>query len=474
MSLELQSYDQGVAAGAMAKVSNPEFPDDLAAGRIAFEVQVEIKNNTAGALDYTFARAKKAAACLFGFISNWWGQRAKEIFDNAITLDQLREFIIATTDDDILINGKFYGAYADADVIQAAVAAGGTLILTIEVPRPFELTKLGKDSGIWAAGSTQMRLFHSEIKRLTDGDFDTNGNFVQNKASSWTLLADTKVAHDDCWANVPRLYVNQEIGKINHAPSGEMGILGIWERSKTGVQTMAGAAGTLGFVSVRRAGDAPLHENIKAARLARHAKFAALPGQQDLGALACPLLILDQAIDPNDIPCGAGVIVEMPGAEIVGGANIAYAFIPAFDNGYAETYVVTNLVGKEKGMPKRVKLVQALSKQGRSVTSALAAIAPRAILRESDSDFATSPGDYADAESSSLLPHIPSNVLGAAQAAAKAAGDGDAKEAIATQAAKQIAKFQTGAVSVRRRRWTPARKDLAGAIAGRNITQFTR
>jgi hypothetical protein len=475
MALEIQSYDQGVATGAMAKVSDIEWPEGLNCPRLRFEVTVEVKNDTAGALDYTFARAKLAAACLFGFVSNWWGKKSKEIFDNAITLAQLRELIVNNTDDDLLINGSFWGDLTDATVLQAAVAAGASFNLVIEVPRPFELTKLGADAPIWAAGPSQMRLFHSEIKRLSPGDFDSNGNFVQNAAAHFMLLGDTGIAHDDNWANVPRVYVNQEVGKINHAPAGELLLTGAWERTKTGTETMAGAAGTLGFVSVRRAGDAPLHENIKAARIARDSLYSLRPGQVDLNPLACPLVTLPQDIAPNDLPAGAGFIIEMPGAEIAGGASVAWAYLPAFDDGYAETYVAPNLVGKEKGMPKRVKLVQSLSKQGRSVTSTLAHFSPRSILDEGDSDYRTAPGMFADADSAKLIPDVPEHVAAAAKAAASSGKDQEQKQAIAVQAGKQVSKFLTGFTTARRRRTTGARRELTGAISsGAQSAMFKR
>jgi hypothetical protein len=425
---EINSYQQGQAAGAIAKLPGPvEWPEGQGCPRTRTEVVVEVKNGTAGPLDYTFARAKAAAACLFGFVTNWFGDKAKDIVDNALTFAQLRELIINLTDDDVIINDKFYGDYADADVIKAAVAAGAVFNLRIEVPRPFEITRLGKDRAIWVPGWTQMAMLHSEVKRLDAGAFDTNGNFVQNKAADFLMIGDTCTLHDDVWANVPRTYVNKEIGKLNHAPAGELALLGVYERTMTGVQTMADAANTIGLFSLKRAGEAPIHENVDAARVARDAMYDVLPGGEDLGKLALPLHVLPQALDPTDIPTGSGWLVEMPGAEIVGGAEIGYCHIPAFDGAYAETIVKPNLVGEEQGKEKRVKITTALVKQGRSITSKLAAFAPRAIVRESDPEYGATSGDVLDAKLGKIVQSVPPPVAEAAQKTAAAGSLGVAK-----------------------------------------------
>lgn len=417
--LEINSYQQGAVAGAIAKLPTPvAFPDGTGCPRLRTEVQVEIKNNTAGPLDYTFARAKKAAACLFGFTSNWFGDVSKDIFDNAITFDQLRELIITATDDDVVVAGKFFGDYADADVIKPAVAAGASFLLTIEVPRPFELTRLGQDALIFVPGWSQMAQLHSEVKRGGAGEFDTDGSFVQNKASDWLMMADTCTLHEDQWSVVPRIYANKEIGKLNHSPAGELLILGIHERSKTAAQTMAGGAGILGLISIRRAGEAPLHENVQAARVARDAMYGKLPDGEDLGRYVTPLFHLPQQLNPNDLPTGAGILVEMPGAEIAGGAEVGYVYLPAFDDAYADAVVKPNFVGEEKGKLARIKLVNALTKQGRSITSKLATFAPRALVRETEPEFRTLPGDVAEAKKPGITPDVPAAVQAAANSAA--------------------------------------------------------
>jgi hypothetical protein len=442
---ELNHAQQGQVAGSMAKLPGPvEWPEGTGCPRVRTEIVVEVKNSTAGALDYTFARAKKAVACLAGFISNWFGDKAKDLFDNAITFAQLREFIVANTDDDVVINGKFYGDYADADVLQAAVAAAGVFNLKIEIPRPFELTRLGVDAALWAAGWSQMRLLHSEFKRLGAADFDTNGNFVQNKAAEFVWLADTTVMHDDAWANVPRVYVNQEVGKLNHAPAGELLLLSVYERTKTGLATIAGDAGTLGLFSLKRAGEAPVHENVRAARVATDALYGQLPAGEDVNKLVCPLHHLPQLVGPNDLPTGTGWLVEMPGAEIVGGAEVGYCYIPPFDESYAETIVAPNLVGTEQGKASRVKLVNVLAKQGRSITSKLARFAPRAIVPEGDAAWSTDAGDVLAAGASKAMPDVPMGVQKAATAWAGGGDDDNERDARATSAAKGIGKYLVG------------------------------
>lgn len=457
--IEANSYQQGVTPGAMAKLPTPvSFPSGLACSRLRTEVVVEVKNNDVAAQDYTFARAKKAAACLFGFISNWFGEKAKDIFDNAVTLVQLREWIIANTDDDLVVGGKFWSDYAnDAVVIKAGVAAGAAFQLKIEVPRPFELTRLGRDAALWAPGATQMAMLHSEVKRLGAADFDTDGKFVQNKPAEFLMLFDTIEAHEDNWSNVPRLYVNKEVGKLNHAPAGELAMTAIYERSKTGVDTIAEVAGTLGLFSVKRAGEAPVHENVRAARVATDALYGRLPSAADINALVTPLHHLPQNVDPNDIPTGAGWLLEMPGAEIAGGAEVGYCYVPAFDEAYAESVVRPNLVGGE-GKPSRVLLTNSLAKQGRSVTSKLATFAPRAIVQELDPAYHTIPGDVADVNAPKLMPSLPKPVILAAGDVAKT-GDGQA-----IGAAKAIAKFQVGGTTATRGRRTARFGELVSSL----------
>jgi hypothetical protein len=447
---EINNYNQPNVPGGTAKLPTPvEFDEGQGCPRVRFEARVTAKNTNAVATDYTFARAKMAAASIFGFISNWFGNKAQDRFDNAITLAQLRELVIATTDDDVMINGKFWGDYADADVLQAAVAQNGLVPLVIEVPRTFEITQLGRDANLWVPGWSQMRQLHSEIKKA--GDFDTDAKFVQEGAAEFILLADTCELHDDNWANVVRLYVTNEIGKLNHAPAGELMLAAVWERSKTAAQTMVGGVGILGLFSLKRAGEPSIHENVQASRVARSAKYAMLPGGEDLGRYVTPLHFLPQNCDPNDIPTGAGWIVEMPGAEIVGGANVAYAYLPVYDEGFAESLVKPNVVGTEQGDRSRAKLVNVLAKNGRGITSKLAAFAPRAIVEENDAGFATLPGDLLDVRLGKVVADVPESVLAAAKSHASGASSDAEKDGRAVAASKGIAKFLTGGVSSRRR-----------------------
>ena len=68
---ELNAAQMGTGAGAPCKLPRPVvFADGHGCARLRVECTVVPKNNTGGAVDYTGAKAKDAAACMFSMIRN--------------------------------------------------------------------------------------------------------------------------------------------------------------------------------------------------------------------------------------------------------------------------------------------------------------------------------------------------------------------------------------------------------------------
>lgn len=456
---ELNSAPMGTSSGAICKLPRPvDFPRGRGCARIRAEAIVTMQNSTAGALDYTGARAKALIEGLFKTSTLKFGDRAQDVVDTALDFDELQRMLIAMTGDDVLIVNPTTGApirYRDlaaATVLSAAVAAGASITLTVEIARAFELPRLGSDAYAFCPGATQMGQIQWEFIRGTT--VDTNGNFVQNGVANILFVVDDFEASDDPWASVVRVYNQDENGRVSHGPKGPIGLISLWER------TSIGSATALTLFSVERDGDTAIHDNANAARQVRDALYTDPIGAYDLNALATVLVQIPDGAELHDIPCGSGFRLGQTGSEL-NPPQTVWLHIPARNE--AE---IDELVGKNVETADGVKLIGASAKTRGGVSGPVASLLPVLVVPRGAADFESLPGRVY-AKNQAAVTHVPSHVIGAARAQTAAGGDSETVAANASRVANAIAKVVPGAASAVRGKRSPWFQGLRARLAGK-------
>jgi hypothetical protein len=448
---ELNSQQMGTTAGALARLPRPvSFADGRGCARLRVEVVQSMKNNTGGPLDYTGARAKKLIEGLFKTSTLRFGDRHADVVDNALDFARLREMCLALTGDDFIIVHPTTGvptrlaSIADADVLKAAVAAGASFLITMEIARPFEVVRLGEDAYAYCPGASQLRQVQWEFVRGSAVD-TAGGEFVQNGAADLLFVADDFETGDDKWAAVPRLYQQEEAGRESHGPRAPSGLLSVWEYSAVGAST------ALTLFSITREGDAPLHDNVRAARVVRDALYTDPTGAYDLNLLATVLHQIPDNTEKNEIPVGEGWKFLQTGTEL-SPPKTAWLHVPARSEEEHDN------TGKNVEGDQGVKMISAAAKSAKGMSSPAASLEPVIMARQGSADFEALPGRVV-ARGLSPTTHVPASVANAA--AASVSGDPEAASAAASKVATAIAKAIPGGVATRRGRKTPVFASLA-------------
>jgi hypothetical protein len=467
---ELQTYQIPTAGNAPANLNPIQCDDNWASHRLVHEFILSNKRtvDAGGAKDYTLAHLKATLARLFANVVAQWGDGAEaDVYDNAITFAQWRRLIAKLTDDDVLVNGVRLDALeaevaADGKVLHAGVAEGATVTDLIELPRPFEITRLGALARLWAVGAEQIRTMKLTVKPsgnwTSDAFFQPAGDTVVV-----TLKADECEVHDMRYSNVPRLYTSKEGTSKKHVgPVDPCAILSIMETSKTTVLTVAEAAGTIGYVTIKRQGGPTLHELVLARRVARDIAFDSLPNERSTDAEVTSLFTLPQELGIAEIPTGANWLVEMPGGELAAMAW-EWVIIPAWTKDKQDA--AGRQMNKQDALASfhGVSLARA---NGMSVPQTVSALLPMAIALPGSSLF-TSAAGTTYTRGQPPQDRVPPALAAAAAARVAEAGKNgpEAADAEAADLAKNIARSVPAGASAVRGAATPVRVSFAQHLA---------
>lgn len=458
---ELNSAQIGVAAGSLCRLPRPiAFPPGRACVRLRAEATVTAKQINAVAQTLTGATAKAILACLFDTATLRFGDRHPEIVDSSLPYARAREMYIAQSMDDFLISAPGYNGglpkrvrdVADADVVVAATATNATAVITVEYARTFELARLAQDAYAYIPGETQIRQVQWEFAR--SGVFESSGNWTQAQAADVLFLADDTEATDDQWAFVPRLYQQEEAGRESHGPKTPIGLLTLWE------YTLPGGATTLTLYSIRRNGDSPIQDTVRARRYVSDAQYTDPIGAYDLNALATVLHNIPGDSEKHDIPVGEGFLLAQTGSEL-NPPKTAWLHIPVRTREEIDAYVGENVADAQG-----VKAINASAKAGKNVATSIAALEPYILARASHADFESLPGRvYVNG-----LPakdHIPDQITRAATAQVAGATGQETKAAMSDKASKAIAKAMPGMLSGVRGRASASMRGFGARLLGR-------
>lgn len=431
---ELNSAQEPI--GGILRLPRPvDFRDGRACSRLRAEATIHCKNNTGVAADLTGAKVKAAMAAVFSIANLKFGTKALEVVDNGLAFARAREMLIKLSNglDDFIIAAadgtygpKKYQNVADADVVHAAVAAGATFDVVVEYVRAFEVDDLGQDAYKYCPGASQMRQVQWDWTAAPWVD----ATFALGAATDVTFVADDFEAHDDKWVSVPRLYQQEEAGRVSHGPGGNLGLLAMWE------YTSAGAATPLTVFSVERDGDSPVQDKVRASRVVRDALLEIAGGAYDLNALVTLLFRIPANAEPADIPTGSGFRLEQTGSELAP-PKTAWLYVPS-----KSAVEWDEAAGKNVEQEEETTAISASTKASRGQPSPVAGLEGVILARAGSSDAETLPGRR---YKTGQVPteHIPSAVAEAAKQVASSAGG-------AHKAAGAIARALPGGTSAKR------------------------
>jgi hypothetical protein len=446
---------------------------DFGATALGFELHIKPRNRTGAPADYTVGRLKAALGRLWGNHYAAIGEGAEsDVFDNATTFPQARRLLATLTDDDVLVNGARLDSFAgDATAIQAGVAAGAVANeVVVFIPRALYVQQVERD-GRRVFGLGGWQLMHLDVKCTPVGAFDGTDVFEQNSDVECVVLVEEAEERDIKLARPARVRRLKDGTSLKHnGPSEACAVLALYETSKTGTQTIAGAGGTLGRFTIGRRGDRNLHTEMRASVVAQANRLQKLPGAYDTEGEATCLYRTPQAVEINEIPTGAGWFIDMPGAEL--DAN-AYAFewviIPAWDE--VSTHRAGITLHKREEFPPRFAIVSSGPTLGLSVAQSAASILPLYVVFPGDARFEVGAGfTYARGKAPSL--HVPAAALRKI-AAELDAHEGASSDAVASSIVKALAKVVPGGASAVKGETTAVRVALADYV-GRSVKKLVR
>lgn len=438
----LNAFEISDAPGSPGRLPNTfDFPDKMRCSRIILDITVPVKN-TRGT-DMAYISFSDCLAALIGAFSLSFGNKAKEIVDNAITFADLRRMHVLMMDREFLTQSGTYSfdtGYQSHEIWPA----GATKTFRALIVRPFEFQNFsGSRIQTWCPGADQMRQMSLSIIR--GGAFPTD--LAQDGPASVTVRAGTLDGDANGWVRPPRWEKNQDSGLEQRLPGGALLAL-------TNTVPNGNTSTGLGLVSLGRDGDADLYTDQEADDLLTD-QFERSPlGSVDpVMSGAAVLFGLESKASMADVPTASGYTVrqQTSGATMMTAALIA----PPTDQPWADSYVAPNLVDVGP-----VKLTVPATNDTSGHTAAVSGVS---VLRAFEPSFELNPGRvYARGRPAST--HIPQAVIDSVKAAVNNANSGVAPSTLASATA-QVAKRLPGGTSPQRGTATPLGQEVLRAMA---------
>lgn len=469
---QIGSFKVGLG-NAEAQMPKVRVTPDFGVTALGLEFHVKPRNKSGGPADFTFARVVDAMKRLMASFTASFGEGAEaDVFDNAINFAQMRRLIAALCDDDVLVNGRRWDSYAANEVIRAAVGAGAVADeIVVLVPRPFFMQQVVRD-GVRAFGLGGWQVAHLDMKITPAGAFDSTDTFEQAGDVEVVVQVEECEERDIKIARPARLRrLKDGTADRHNGPTEPCALVAVYETSKSGAQTIAGAANTLGRFTLGRRGDRSLHTDVKAALVAQMARLQRLPGAIDTEAEALTLYRTPQSVELNEIPTGAGWFVDMKGAELDANAySFEWVIVPAWDE--VSSHRAGVQLHKREEFPARFQLVSAGPTLGLSVAQAAASFLPLIVVFPGDARYEAGAGFiYERGRGPSL--HVPALALRKIALELEQHGDGASGDAASEAVVKALAKVVPGGASAVRNEPTNVRVALADHV-GRTLKRRIR
>jgi hypothetical protein len=451
---EVNSFQMGTAPSTPASLERPvAFDDGQECSRIRDEIVITTQNVSGAPANLLVSDVIDHLRCIAGAVTSSFGDKNKDTFDNALSFDQLREMMVAMTGKDFLINGKEINKYNLTDILANAVAANAVVLVTCEIVRSFQLQRLAHLRNIYCPGATQMRQLAHQYKR--GATWSNNAKWAQSGNVSILTIFDQQPVKHDRWARVPRLWLNDEGGRISHGPDEACALFAAWERTAVGASTL------LGLVNLRAKGDSALLEGVQMPRVVRDGDYLLPPGDFDLNALATVFFQLPESVDLNEVPTGIFTI-EDPGQEI-NPLYTAWLHVPEVHEGFLDGHVKANVISQKD---PEARVVNSGPTRAPNAHDHIAATLPVSILRPHEPAFETAAA-RAYVYGKEPVTFIPPAVTAAAQAnVAAVGGDKRTQAAAIKQQMMALAKWVPGQASAEKSKNQGVGLGIAGHIYG--------
>lgn len=398
-------------------------PKDLTAAEIGGGVGVTCVNG-AGLLQAAFAAIKL-----------WFGFSVEDIQHNYETFNSLRRFYITLTGRDFIFQGAALGDYSDSAANKVTIAAGATANVILYLVLPFYVQRLQELLNFLAPGATQMRQLGLDIKCNASSTADLEF------PSAITVQVMTDDVDDngreDPWCPVPRIHKSTVASQDQAGPAAGGGLLALTEVSAVGIST------ALTQVSVLRADDEPLHDNVNATEIVADSVDQVPPGDINPNLHGTVLYQLPESCGVEDIPTSeafgfrqASLVVAQPVTH--------FYYIPTVTESYADESIGKNATGQEGH--DEVKAYSPLATERPSIRPSVASILPVALVKREDPRFHLVPGRIF-AKGATPTIHIPDAIRMAAGQAAGAQSNSTAQAGALAGIGAKVASALPGGTS---------------------------
>lgn len=358
---KLNSLSIGVATASIGRLPRPiSAPKYRRTAAIIAMVSQELSNATGIDIAIDANAALLIMKNLCGAWALSFGRVAPEIIDDSLTFDELRLLGEQMVGRDQRFNGVPLKDYANGVV----VPADGSVIVQFELFRPFFVEKAGTKLDEWAAWPAQLEQMSLAISR---GSGAMKADVTLSAPADVTIYVDeVDAAAKDGWAPVPRLFRNEDSGLEHSGPAGGGGLLALAEVSSPGDST------ALGIISLLRAGDRSLHEDVEVAQIVANSFLRRDQGSDNTNTLATTLFELPETVGLEDVPTAAEFTLKQVG----GNAHMRtrWLYVPTVTTRYAEGIAAKNITAQGDGETAH-KLVTATALRGQEVPGHVSAIA---------------------------------------------------------------------------------------------------
>lgn len=449
---KINSFQIGATQGLIGRLPRPiQVNPHTRCLAMICDIAVPVKNTTAGSKDLTNAEAKSILEGIVGSWSMGFGRASVEQVDDALTFSDLRKLGYAVAGRDQRFNGKQLADYSQTDADKVTIAAGATASVKVAVTRFFMFEKANTKLDHWCPYPEQMASLLLSIVR--GGAFAAG--LEQNGSADVTVYFDEVDADSEGgWANVLRLYKNNDGGLKHSGPPAGGALVSMYEDTQIGSAVPANLT-----VSLSRRGDSPLHEQIEASSIVRDSYIRRDQSSRNLNDLATELFSLPEAVDVARIPTSSNFELTQS-SQALSPMQTRWIYAPTVTPQYADGVAGPNIAAEHPGEGRKMITNTALTGEevpgNVSATVGIASIPlnhPKADMF--DGRIATQRG---------TVVHF-SPVLNAAM---KGLGSDDASAAAGAELSKKRAKSMPGARSPQRGIAGPGVSAIAeaGAPAG--------
>lgn len=439
----LNTLSMAATSGSSIELQRPiSFPEGQKCRSITLRASIPVKNTSGGGKDLTNAEVLGILRAFFAAITMKFGDRAPDVFENATDFDTFRLLHLLATGRDVYVEGGPLIDYSDTATNKLTIGAGATGTLDVVLSRPFIFERFGKHEESFCPGKSQMETLSLEVKR--GGAFPTD--LEQPSAATIKVRVETTDADGDPWVKPFRIFSMNKDGNSHDAPA-EGVLLALCEATK------AHASTDLTLFSLKRDGDAPIHDTIDADDVGEENAFLLPIGYEDPASLVTVLFQVKDECDLEGLPSGKFEFVQH--ATDLSTCKLRWLILPSSTDADADA-AGAGVADKSGGLVKLTRDV------GPGTSAKLASVAPMLLVKPDSEGYDLRAGFVYGPGAGRIATHFPPAMRAAVEAAIKSQGNDDgARAAAIAQVTRTVSAQVPGATSPKRREARVAMGEVA-------------